>query len=200
MTRNFAAALLSLCLAAPGAMAATMTFDEATQVGDFDGTFSPIAADGVIPFGFDHVIARPTAQNDIDVFSFQSLATGAQSITFDLSLVNPNAGPSDNAGVNVVYKEGLFDFSFDGTQQQVSLFPVPNPGGPTSQQITVNLDDTFAGVFSVAFQWTNGTNIQAAVTAPGNMAPIPLPAPGLLLLSAAGLLLVPMRRRKGRSA
>lgn len=158
-----------------------------------------------IPGGFSADFANPTqiaggfedavgelAIGGYDIFSLANLAPGAQTVSLTFSLPSLPAGSSfQNAGGYVRFREGPFAFSpEEGTRTNFGLvFNPSNPSGNVlSQTLSFNLDSSFTGTplfFSVRSTFSSAGPLSFGLNAPGNaVAPVPVPATGLLLLSA----------------
>jgi hypothetical protein len=195
----------ALALSAAGAaLAAPVTFDEASDAGgDFAGLLDPATPVGA---GFDRIVGQRGGTERYDHFALTDLAPGAQSL--DLTFAPVTAlGPTEfgyNAGGAVFWKTSPFLWESDGTLAgtfNLSFF------GNRSQTMTVTLPASYDGsdLHLVAIYY-NGTNVGFTADVPSNalIAPPAVPVPAALPLAATGfgaLALVTLRRRRdGRAA
>lgn len=181
-----------LGLAASAGHAATLTEADLPS-GSFGSSFDRLTQVGA---GFD-TVAGTGSQNAYDNFVFTGLRPGAQTIT--LTFTAPaGIGPSYSAGGTVLYKTSAFAWGWDGTRLPTFQLDQRTP----SQTLALTLDERFTGNLYLALNFTHGSDLRYAISAPGNglagtASPVPVPAglaliaTGIAALGAAG-----WRRRK----
>jgi hypothetical protein len=182
------AAALALAFAAPAGAATIHEGDLAG--GSFSGSWSAPTALGA---GVTEVTGTGS-QHAFDFFTF-TLPSGAQTLTFDF-WAPVGIGHSYSAGGTIKTSTTPFQWGWDG--QQTGTFQLGKQK-PTDQ-VTLSLGPDFAGILHVGLYFTHGANMSyrvssdAVAAAPGV---VPLPATGLLLLTALGGAAAVARRRKG---
>ncbi|HQU67704.1 MAG TPA: hypothetical protein PLI43_05845 [Albidovulum sp.] len=187
------AAALGLAIALSATTASAVTVNEGSFAGgDFSGAFgSPTA----IASGVD-TITGGLGSGDRDFLSFTGMATGAQTITLNLTALG--SGPLWTGTLR--YSTTPFTSNTSGSIAG-SLLMVRFPPFVvwTTQTLSFNLGATFGGTLFLALNQQSGTGIAYSLSIPGNNpAPVPLPATALLLGGAvAGL---GASRRRGRRA
>ena len=157
----------ALVLSAGGsALAAPVTFDEATDAGgDFAGLLDPATP---VAAGFDRILGQRNGTERYDHFALTDLSPGAQSMSLTFAPVTP-LGPTEfsyNAGGAVFWKTSPFLWESDGTLAgsfNLSFF------GSRSQTMTVTLPASYDGsdLHLVAIYY-NGTNVGFAADVPSN--------------------------------
>lgn len=179
------------------------TLNESDIPGGFSSDFSnPTQIAG----GFEDVVGE-LAIGGYDIFSLANLAPGEQTVSLTFSLPPLAPGSSfQNAGGYVRFQETPFAFSpEEGSSSNFALvFNPSNPSGNVlSQTLSFDLDGNFTGsplFFSVRSTFSSVGPLSFGVNAPGNaLAPVPLPATGMLLLTAL-LGSVAFRRWRNRPA
>lgn len=192
-------ALSVVCLVAFTSFAQAATLNENDISGGFSNDFTTPTQ---ISAGFEDVIGTLDV-SDYNIFSFTDLAPGAQtiSLTFSLQSLPANSG-FENAGGYVRFLETPFQNSpEEGSRTNFNL--VFNPRRPSNdvltQTLSFDLDSSFTGsplFFATRLTFSSQGPLSFGVFAPGNaVAPVPVPAAGLLLLTAlAGA--AAFRRRK----
>jgi hypothetical protein len=177
----------ALALAAPAAAATIHEGDLAG--GSFSGSWEAPTNLGAGVTG-----ATGTSQQQaFDFFAF-TLPKGAQTLTFDF-WAPQGIGHSYSAGGTIKTSTTPFRWGWDGTQTGMFQLGRQKP----SDQVTLALGPDFAGILNVGLYFTHGANISyrvssdAVAEAPGV---VPLPATGLLLLSAVGGAALAARRRR----
>jgi hypothetical protein len=177
----------ALALSAP-AQAATIHEGNLAS-GSFSGKWSAPTALGT---GVTEVTGTGS-QHAFDFFTF-TLPKGAQTLTFDF-WAPQGIGHSYSAGGTIKTSTTPFQWGWDGTQSGTFQLNRQKP----TDRVTLALGPDFAGTLHVGLYFTHGANISyrvstnAAVPAPGV---VPLPATGLLLLTALGGAAFAARRRR----
>jgi hypothetical protein len=167
----------ALAISAP-AQAATI-HEGSLAGGSFSGSWSAPTALGT---GVTEATGTGS-QHAFDFFTF-TLPAGAQTLTFDF-WAPPGIGYSYSAGGTIKTSTTPFKWGWDGAT--AGIFQLNH--GKTTDKVTLTLGPAFAGTLNVGLYFTHGANISyrvssdAAVPAPGV---VPLPATGLLLLTALG--------------
>lgn len=188
--------LVSMSLAC-SAQAATL------NESDFAGGFSSVQGNYTqVGFGFE-TINGTLSSNDFDFLQFTNLDAGAQTISLTFDFIDPASAPFfQNAGGTVRYSETFQNFAFNGTNAgnfQVSAGPFVNPTN-NSTTLSFNLDNSFAGgplflhilpTFGVPFTYSANLTGNGG----GPIAPVPVPATGLMLLGALAFGLTAVRRQ-----
>lgn len=187
-------------LAAGGAVAATVSYDEATEGDISNAWWAPTE----IGNGYDLVTGTRSSWIDSEYLHFGGLTAGAQTLTFTIRAPE-RAGWFFAAGGAILYGETPFRWSWDG--QQV-------PGGlrigywRPEQSVDVTLGSDFGGSLYVAMNFTHGADFSWSILAPGNAEPLEsiagrdvsltaIPLPGGLWLALGGLgLLAPLAARR----
>jgi hypothetical protein len=133
------------------------------------------------------------SQHAFDFFTF-TLPSGAQTLTFDFRAPE-GIGYSYSAGGTIKTSATPFRWGWDGATAGVFQLGYRE----RDDQVTLALGPDFAGTLHVGLYFTHGANISyrvssdAALPAPGV---VPLPATGLLLLTALGGTALATRRRR----
>jgi hypothetical protein len=133
------------------------------------------------------------SQHAFDFFVF-TLPAGAQTLTFDF-WAPQGIGYSYSAGGTIKTSTKKFDHGWDG--KDAGTFQLGY--WDRDDRVTLSLGPNFAGTLHVGLYFTHGANISyrvssdAAVPAPSV---VPLPATGLLLLTALGGAALAARRRR----
>ena len=128
------------------------------------------------------------AGNAYDILSFTGLPTGAQTLTLNFSAPD-GIGYSYSAGGAIRISPEPFRWSWDGQDAGAFNLNYWQPG----QTVEVSLDDSFGGDLYLGLYFTHGSGISynaALPTAVSSVAPVPVPAAGLLLgslIAALGL-------------
>jgi hypothetical protein len=133
------------------------------------------------------------SQHAFDFFTF-TLPTGAQTLTFDF-WAPQGIGHSYSAGGTIKTSTTPFQWGWDGKQTGTFQLGKQKP----TDRVTLSLGPDFAGILHVGLYFTHGANMSyrvssdAVAAAPGV---VPLPATGLLLLTALGGAAAVARRRR----
>jgi hypothetical protein len=181
------AAALAFAFTAPAGAATIHEGDLAG--GSFSGSWAAPTALGA---GVTDVTGTGS-QHAFDFFTF-TLPKGAQTLTFDF-WAPQGIGYSYSAGGAIKVGTRAFDHPWDGKDAgnfQLGYWD-------RDDRVTITLGPDFAGLLNVGLYFTHGANISyrvssdAVVPAPGV---VPLPATGLLLLTALGGAAVAARRRR----
>ena len=191
--------LSAVVLIAFTSLAQAATLNESDIVGGFSSDFTTPT---LISSGFEELNGTLEI-GAYNIFSFTDLTPGAQTLEFTIGLQTPLGSSFQNAGGYVRFQETPFQFSpEEGSRTDFSLVFDPfNPSANVlSQTLSFDLDDSFSGsplFFATRLTFSSqGPLSTFNVLAPGNaVAPVPVPAAGLLLLTAlAGA--AALRRRK----
>lgn len=186
-------------LAASAVSAATINeTDFAGGFGSANQNFNPTYTQ--IGTGFD-VVNGTSRANNFDFIQFNSLNAGAQTVSFTLSLITPNANAFSNAGGEIRYSTSRttgpytnnLSAGFFSLQSGRNVNPVV-----TSATLSFSLDNSFAGgdLFVNVLQTFGNRSVAYSLGVPGNLpATVPIPPAGLLLVTALGLVLLRRSRR-----
>jgi hypothetical protein len=180
MKRSVFAAIATAAALAFTAPAGAATIHEGDLAGgSFSGSYGTPTALGA---GVTEVTGTGS-QHAFDFFTF-TLPTGAQTLTFDF-WAPQGIGYSYSAGGAIRVSTSAFKHNWDGKDAgnfQLGYWD-------RDDRVTLSLGPDFAGILNVGLYFTHGANISyrvstdAVVAAPGV---VPLPATGLLLLTALG--------------
>jgi hypothetical protein len=190
MKRSVFAAIATAAALAFTAPAGAATIHEGDLAGgSFSGSYGTPTALGA---GVTEVTGTGS-QHAFDFFTF-TLPTGAQTLTFDF-WAPQGIGYSYSAGGAIRVGTSAFKHNWDGKDAgnfQLGYWD-------RDDRVTLSLGPDFAGILNVGLYFTHGANISyrvstdAVVAAPGV---VPLPATGLLLLTALGGAAAVARRRR----
>lgn len=198
-----AALALTVPLAADAATLKTITFDYGNGVDERN----PLGDDPVSP---DYVLIRDNTANEFkEFFDFTNLA-GATYDSFELSLTYTAVTTSTEDWFVRILGSGASNFAA-GTEINVDLVD-QTVGSTITQTITIDAAsdvgtiDAFATAAAdnmMQIRFREETNLvdvfrlhEAQLVINGTLAPVPLPASGLLLLGAVGGAVALKRRRK----
>lgn len=195
------------CLAAAPAVVA-MQAGAATIImepGDFSSNwFAPTEIDGA-----DQISG---VASDLDVLKLTGLATGAQTISVDVSGAAAYTGGSFYAGGSLLYSYTPFQWAWDqdgstgygvGYNEWNVGTPWYGSTGSLTSTSSILLDSSFGGTIYLAFvptyggplSYTINATAAAGVEEPVAPASVPLPAAGLLMAGALAGLGALSRRR-----
>ncbi len=198
--RRLLAAMAASAMLAGGASALTVT----EGAGDYSNNWlSPTqVGKGVTD------LSGAAAKNDLEIFALTGLLPGAQTLTFDFSGVASYISGKFAAAGNILYSYTPFQFAGDndgslayavdynewttGTGSKIKH----HTSGSLTSTVALTLATTFKGTLYLAIQPTKGPSLAYNVTLPAApVAPVPVPAAGVMLATA----LVGLRlRRKAR--
>ena len=193
-----AALTLGLGLAA-GTQAATL-IESTAPGGAFSGAWDSPTEVGR---GFE-TVSGTGSQNVYDNLVFTGLPAGGQKLTLSFS-APAGIDYSYSAGATLFYSatpfRTIWDWSAPAKQVQVGYW---NP----QQTVELDLGDSFSGKLYLALNFTHGRDLgysiaapsNAAPATPGGVAPVPIPAGRLLMVTAAAALGATRLRRRPAAA
>ncbi len=183
------------CAAFVGGAAHAATVTEADVAG---GAFSSDwSAPTEITAGFGTITGTGNA-GAFDMLVFTGLPDGAQTLSFTISAPD-NIGFSYAAGGALRLSDQPFRYQWDGERVGRIGIGYRNP----SQTFDLTVDDSFSGNLYLGLYFTYGSGLSYSIYIPSNAeayASVPLPAGGLLLMTAlggVGLSTARRNRRKG---
>ena len=186
------------CLMGMASMGVAATLNETDILNGFSSQFGSATQIGL---GNDQVNGTLTA-GDFDFLHFTNLAAGSQSIDFTFGLPVPGfTSGFQNIGGQAFVSETQPGFASDGARlnplspnnNDFELFfdPFNAASAVTTQTLSYQLDSSFQGgslFVALLPQFSSNTPfLTYSLSVPGNaVAPVPVPASGLLLLAALG--------------
>lgn len=201
---------LRFCVAAflgTASLGQAATLNESDIAGGFGSSFnSPTVIGSDVT-----TVTGTVSAADFDFLHFTSLSAGAQTLTFNFNLADPNGlSGFQNGGGSVRIKETAPGWAYDGNPLNpaggndfdLSFDPFNVAGAVVSQTLSYSLGAGYAGgdLYVSILPTFASQAFSFGVIVPGNSAsvdpsPVPVPAAGLLLIGALGGMAA-LRRRK----